>query len=80
MSALNTTRVICDFRNPSNSEMPLYAVLKDGEFTLLDVQDTPCYTLTPAGREEVLDNYHTPEWLMDALAKRGIDTAWMDEA
>lgn len=69
-----------DSHNPAAPDMPLYAVLKDGKFTLLDVQDMPCYTFTPAGRSEVLDNYHTPEWLMDALAKRGIDTAWMDEA
>jgi len=74
------TLLASDSQNPVATDMPLYAVLKNGEFTLLDVQDMPFYTFTPAGREEVLDNYHTPEWLMDALAKRGIDTAWMDEA
>lgn len=74
------TILASDSHNPAAPDMPFYAISKNGEFTLLDVQDMPCYTFTPAGREEVLDNYHTPEWLMDALAKRGIDTAWMDEA
>ena len=79
MLPFDATILASDSQNPTAAEMPLYAVLKDGEFTLLDVRDTPCYTFTPAGRAEVLDHYHTPEWLMDVLAKRGIDTAWLDE-
>lgn len=44
-----------DSQNPSASavpDMPLYAVVKNGEYTLLDVQDTPCLTFTPSGRSE----------------------------
>ena len=70
-----------DSHNPAASDMPFYAVSKNGQFEIIDthdIVDLPCYTLTPAGREEVLDNDHTHEWLNDALAKRGIDTAWMD--
>lgn len=80
MSASKATRVIHDSHLPDESAaMPLYAVLSNGEFTLLAVQDTHCLTFTPAGLKEVQDNYHTHHWLNDALARKGIDTAWMDE-
>lgn len=70
-----------DSHNPVAS-MPLYAVLTDGHFEIIDphdIEDLPCYTLTPDGRNELLDNHHTHEWLNDALARRGIDTAWMND-
>lgn len=44
-----------DSQNPSASavpDMPLYAVVENGQFALLDVQDTPCYEFTPSGRSE----------------------------
>jgi len=44
-----------DSQNPSAPEMPLYAIVENGQFYLLDVEDTPCPTLTPAGRAETRD-------------------------
>ena len=41
---------------PVTNDMPLYAVLRpDGQFEILneDIEDTPRYTLTDAGREEL---------------------------
>jgi len=80
-----------DSQNPAAPDMPLHAIVKNGQFTLLDVQDTPCYTLTPDAIEElklpmdalphmVISLQEQPgEFIADALANRGIDTAWMDE-
>jgi hypothetical protein len=43
-----------DSQNPSApADMPLYAVLQDGKFYLLQVEDTPCLTLTADGRVEL---------------------------
>lgn len=41
---------------PVTADMPLYAVLRpDGQFEILneDIEDTPRYTLTDEGREEL---------------------------
>jgi hypothetical protein len=68
-----------DSQNPTVSDIPLYAVVENGQFYLLDVEDIPCPTLTDSGRDEVLNNYHTHAWLNDALTRHGIDTSWLDE-
>lgn len=38
---------------PNVPDMPLYILVENGQFVILDVQDTPCYTLTPEGSEEL---------------------------
>lgn len=80
--ASNAMILSSDSLNPAVAEMPLYAVLVDGQFAIIDprdIEDLPRYRLTPAGREELLDNYHTHEWLNDALKRNGIDMSWLDE-
>jgi hypothetical protein len=51
-----------DSPNPAAPEMPLYAVVENGQFYLLDVQDTPCLTITADGRDEMANRLP-----MDAL-------------
>ncbi len=79
-----TTRVkhASDSDTPVHSDTPLYAVVKDGEFTLLDIQDTPCYTLTPDAHHElyIAELKQAPgQFVREGLKRAGIDTAWMDE-
>lgn len=35
------------------ADTPIYTVLQDGQFTILETEDTPCYTLTAAATEEL---------------------------
>lgn len=57
-----------DSQNPAApADMPLYAVVENGKFTLLAVEDTPCLTLTKAGHTET--KYGTREETADQLIK-----------
>jgi len=53
-----------DSPNLDTPDTPLYAVVKNGKFTLLDVQDMPCLTLTADGLDELANPDRLP---MDAL-------------
>ena len=35
------------------ADTPIYTVLQNGQFTILETEDTPCYTLTAAAIEEL---------------------------
>ena len=41
-----------DSQNPSVADTPLYAVVENGEYALLDVEDTPRFNFTTAGARE----------------------------
>lgn len=54
--ATNAMIPTSDSQNPPAPDMPLYAVIRpDGQIEILnpDIEDTPCYTLTPEGNEEL---------------------------
>lgn len=60
--AANTTLLYSDSQNPPAPDMPLYAVIcPDGQIEIIDpqdIEDTPRYTLTPAGVEEIQAVHH----------------------
>lgn len=51
-----------DSQNQATPDAPLYAVVKNGQYALLDVQDTPCLTLTPEAQKALL-----AQTILDAL-------------
>lgn len=53
-----------DLATSAVPDMPLYAELKNGRWSILDVQDMPCLTITPDGRDEMANPDRLP---MDAL-------------
>jgi len=61
-----------DSPNPADPEMPLYAVVENGQFYLLDVQDTFCYRITYDGLDEIENPDRLP---MDALPQIEIKAA-----
>lgn len=53
-----------DSQNQATPDTPLYAELRNGRWSILDVEDTPCLTITADGQAEMDDPDRLP---MDAL-------------